>query len=361
MRTDSYERLADVLDKIPNSFAHTKSGAHLRMLKWLFTTEEADLASRMKLKGETTAELATRLGLNEKDLKRRLEKMAQKGQIRAWTSRSGRRYALMPFAVGIYEEQLGRMDKTFAQLVEDYFREGRGSGLYDTEPPIFRVIPVNRAVHSELEIYPYEIAEDMIETSKSWGVRECICKKQQGLLGKPCKYPSSVCIILSPKMENAFDEDPLTKSITKGEALATLRRAEEAGLVHCAQNMQKGHFYICNCCTCCCAVLRAVAQWEMPYALVKSDYVATVDSELCAGCGTCEGRCQFGALKVVDDISRVNAERCIGCGVCSITCPQNALTLKMRDPAKRKVPPETLMDWMVEKAKSRGVNPSELL
>ena len=103
------------------------------------------------------------------------------------------------------------------------------------------------------------------------------------------------------------------------------------------------------------------AHWEMPYALVKSDYVATVDPELCAGCGTCEDRCQFGALKVVDDVSRVDATRCIGCGVCSFTCPQSALTLTMRDRAKRKVPPETLMDWMIEKAKSRGVNQSDLL
>ncbi|RDE12611.1 MAG: 4Fe-4S ferredoxin [Candidatus Thorarchaeota archaeon] len=361
MPTNPYERLAAILDKIPNGFVHTKSGAHLRLLKWIFTPEEADLASRMKLKGETASEIAVRLKLNEKDLKNRLEKMAEKGLIRAWTSSTGRRYALMPFAVGVYEEQLGRMDKTFARLIEDYYMDARGSGLWEAEPPIFRVIPVNKAVHSELEIFPYEVAEEMIETSKAWGVRQCICKKQQGLLGKPCKYPSTVCIVLSPKKENAFDEDHLTKAVTKDEALQILHKAEEAGLVHCSQNMQKGHFYICNCCTCCCGILRAVAQWELPYALVKSDYVATVDPELCAGCATCEDRCQFDALKVVDDVCHVDATRCIGCGVCSVTCPQSALTLTMRDPAKRKVPPETLMDWMVEKAKSRGVNPSDLL
>jgi Fe-S-cluster-containing hydrogenase component 2 len=359
--TNPYERLAATLDKIPNGFAHTKSGSHLKVLKWIFTPEEADLASRMKLKGETAAEMALRLRMKEKSLERLLHRMASKGQIRSWVSRTGKRYALMPFAVGIYEEQLGRMDKTFARLVEDYFREARGGVLFEAEPAIFRVVPVNRAIHSELEIYPYQIAEHMIDSSQSWGVRECICKKQQRLLGKPCKYPTSVCITLSPKVEGVFDDDPITKPVTKAEALDILRQAEEAGLVHCSMNIQKGQFFICNCCTCCCAVLRAVSKWERPQALVKSDYVAHVNPELCAGCETCLDRCQFKALKVVDGTCQVDASRCVGCGVCTITCPQSALTLVRKDPTEISSPPETLMDWMVQRGTARGVNPSDLL
>jgi len=101
MSTDPYEQLAATLDKIPNSFTATEEGTHLRVLKWIFTPEEAEQASKMKLRGETTDELVTRLEIPIDGLKDRLEKMAGKGQIRAWNSSTGRRYALLPMVVGV--------------------------------------------------------------------------------------------------------------------------------------------------------------------------------------------------------------------------------------------------------------------
>ena len=114
-----YEKLAEVLDKIPNGFPPAPDGSYLRILEWIFTPEEAILASHMKLRGETVDELADRLGIYAEDLEDRLEEMADKGQIRVWNSSTGRRYALLPFVVGIWDEQLDRMDEELAQLVED--------------------------------------------------------------------------------------------------------------------------------------------------------------------------------------------------------------------------------------------------
>ena len=167
---DAYERLAEVLDKIPNSYASVEDGTHLKVLRWIFTPAEADLASRMKLRGETIEEMADRLELHVEGIESMLETMYEKGQIRAWDSSTGRRYALIPFAVGIYEEQLGRMDKEFAQLAEDYFVKGRGGELFSTEPAVFRVIPINEAIKTELEIHPYDVAEEIVRNSKSWGM-----------------------------------------------------------------------------------------------------------------------------------------------------------------------------------------------
>ena len=358
---NAYERLAEVLDKIPNSYAHVEDGTHLKVLRWIFTPEEADLASRMKLRGETIEEMADRLDVNIKGMERMLETMHEKGQIRAWNSSTGRRYALIPFAVGIYEEQLGRMDKEFAQLAEDYFVKGRGGDLFNKEPAVFRVIPINEAVKTELEIHPYDVAEEIVRNSKSWGLRECICKKQQELLGNPCKYPKSVCLIFAPKKENAFDEDELTQSITMEESLKILRESEEAGLVHCTMNIQSGNNYICNCCTCCCNVLRGVSLSGTPHAFVKANFVVSVDAELCSGCGTCIERCQFDALSIPEDISEVNPDLCIGCGVCVITCPEGALELESLKDEEKKKPVESFMDWMTQKAISRDVDPSDLM
>ncbi len=354
-----WERLAAVLDTIPNSFTSVDDGSHLDLLKWIFSEEEADLASRMKLVGETVEEMAGRLKEDPSRLLELLETMGQKGQIRVWNSSTGRRYALMPFAVGIYEEQLDRMDERFAELAEDYFVKGGGKGLFDTEPAIFRIIPINQAVQTELEIKPYQVAEDLIEKAESWGIRECICKKQQELLGNKCSYPSSVCIIFA-KTEHAFDDSHLTKPITKQEALEKLREAEEAGLVHCTMNIADGQNYICNCCTCCCNVLRGVSVSGQPHAYVKSDYIISVDSDSCIGCATCVDRCQFHALSVPDDTVLLQPDLCVGCGVCAITCPEQALALVDRE-GHAMEPPSDLIEWMTEKALSRGVDPSDLL
>lgn len=358
---DAYTRLAETLDKIPNGYPHTQDGTHLRVLEWIFTPEEADLASRMKLSGETSEEMAGRLKIPVKELVRRLESMVKKGQIQAWDSRKGRKYGLIPFVVGIYENQVKRLDSTSARLMEDYFRKGSGSGLFSAEPPIMRVVPVNRAINAELEIYPYESAEEIIKSAKSWGIRDCICKTERALVGSPCKFKKAVCIALWPNKENAFDGDELTRAVSMEEALHVLREAEDAGLVHCAMNVQTRHNYICNCCTCCCGVLRALEQYKQPNALVRSHYFANVDEELCSGCGTCNDRCQFHALSSDSGVCTVNKDRCIGCGVCTIVCPEGALTLKPKPESERSEPPGTIVDWMTQRAISRGVDPSDIL
>jgi heterodisulfide reductase subunit A-like polyferredoxin len=66
--------------------------------------------------------------------------------------------------------------------------------------------------------------------------------------------------------------------------------------------------------------------------LASSGYVAVVDEELCAGCGSCADACQFAAISV-DGVALVDVAACMGCGVCVAHCPQEAISL-LRDPAK---------------------------
>ncbi|RDE16451.1 MAG: 4Fe-4S ferredoxin [Candidatus Thorarchaeota archaeon] len=359
---NSYEKLAATLDKIPNGFPAVEDGTHLKILEWIFTPEEAELASKLKLRGETLDEIAGRLRIPKKKLNQLLTTMLSKGQISSWISKSAgsRKYGLLPFAVGIYEEQLNRMDKEFAQLLEQYFKHGFKK-ISAIEPVIFKVIPVNQSIRGELEIYPYEQAEQLLENAASWGIRECICKKQKSLLGQPCSYPTTVCMAFVPNREHAFDDDELTKPVTKEESLRLLKQAEEAGLIHCSYNTQTGHYYICNCCTCCCAVLRGVNTLSNPREYIKTDFVISVNADLCTGCGTCIDRCQFRALSVPEDVCVPNTTRCIGCGVCAMVCPESALELIRKEPAEKPPPPENPMDWMTQRAVFRKVDPSDVL
>jgi len=52
---DPYERLAETLDNVPNGFAKTEDGTHLKVLQWIYTPDEADITSKMKLMPETVS------------------------------------------------------------------------------------------------------------------------------------------------------------------------------------------------------------------------------------------------------------------------------------------------------------------
>jgi heterodisulfide reductase subunit A-like polyferredoxin len=67
--------------------------------------------------------------------------------------------------------------------------------------------------------------------------------------------------------------------------------------------------------------------------LASPGYVAQVDEDLCAGCGSCAGSCQFAAISVDDGVAVIDAAACMGCGVCVSKCPQEAISL-VRDSSK---------------------------
>ncbi len=356
---NSYEKLAKVLDTIPNAFPAMEDGTHLRVLEWIFTPEEAELASKLKMKGETAEEIASRLNLDKKEVEDLLETMDSKGQIAAYHSKEGRKYALLQWVVGIYEEQLFRMDEEFAKLIEDYFTKAKLGGLMGTKPPVHRVVPVNKVIKTEIEVHPYEEVEKSIEGAKSWGVRDCICKVQKELIGEKCNYSKTVCLVFAP-VENYFQNDKNTKPITKEESLRLLRHAEDVGLVHTTRNTQDVINYICNCCSCCCGILRGLIEFKQPHAFAKANYVMTVDEELCIGCEACLERCQFNALEIIDGICQVN-DRCVGCGVCALVCLEDALQLVKRKTDQFEEYPTTRKEWIEQKAKARNIDLSEIM
>ena len=360
MEPDVYRRLAQRLDALPNGYPPTESGVELRVLAKLFTPEEAALAATMRLTREPAAAIAERAGIDSKVAYRTLKGMARKGLIRIKRGKGELLFGLMPFAVGFYEEQLPRLDAELALLVEEYFQETGGAGISSSTPAMQRVIPVEESIPFELEIFPHERASDLIEHAKSWGVRDCICRVQQRLVGEGCDHPVENCLVFAP-VEGAFDHSQVDRAITKEEALQILHEAEDAGLVHSTGNYVGPHNYICNCCTCCCGILRGVAEFGIPTAVAKADFRAVVDAEACIACGDCIARCQFGALAVPDDVCVVDEVRCVGCGVCATVCPTDALSLVRREPGEVPPPPADVREWGARRAKARGISLAEVL
>lgn len=352
MDIESYKVLAGKLDALPNGFPQTENGAEIRLLAKLFSPEEAALTATLHPELEIVESISARTGADPEELRKNLKGLSRRGLINAGKTEDGLGYGLMPFVVGIYEMQVGTMDQELAHLFEDYYLQAFGEML-KVKPQFHRVIPVNETVQNTMEIHPYESAAEIVGAAQSWGVLDCICRKQKALIGEPCEHPIDVCMIMDER-PNAFDHSPVIRSLNQAEAMATLRRAAEAGLVHSVSNNQKGVHYICNCCTCSCGILRGMSNLGISNVVAQSAYINKVDEVLCSGCEDCVKMCQFNALHV-DGVAVVDQVRCVGCGVCVLACSTGALGL-VRRPEENILPvPSTLTEWGAQRSTNRGL------
>ena len=349
MSIDAYEQLARVLHLLPGGFPLTKSGVELQILKRLFSPEEALMASNMTGTGGIADAIAERINQPAEEIGEKLKAMVRRGII--WSSRKDgiRNYRLSPFIVGIWEEQWDVMDHELAHLCEQYFNEGGIAGIMSPSPAINRVVPAHRAIKTE-SVLPYEDVKAIILAAKRFGLRECICRKQQDIVGtRKCDFPLNLCLNFSMAERPARPHD-----ITQEEALRVLDQAEEIGLVHTVGNVVEGVYYVCNCCGCCCGILRGITQFGIENSVAKANYYAVVDPEQCNACGICEDRCHVSACTVAD-VATLDLTKCLGCGLCVTGCSIEAVSLKLRPDAEIIRPPEDYKAWEEQRLRNRGL------
>ena len=360
MSQNPYKLLAERLDTLPNGFPATSDGAELRLLEYIFTPDEADLASSLHIIPETPDEIAQRLkqekhiSINPETLQNELKIMARKGLIRAEKTPIGLGFGILPFVVGIYELQINRLDEQMARLFEDYYKQAFGKML-KIHPQFHRVIPVDESIRMDMEVHPYESASQIVTNAQAWGVLDCICRKQKALIGQPCEHPVDMCMALHHR-PGVFDQNPTIRALSQQEALDTLKRAAKAGLVHSVSNSQEGITYICNCCTCSCGILRGMAELGIANVVARSAFINQVDELLCSGCEICLDSCQFDALSLMDGCANVEEVRCVGCGVCVPVCPDRALGLVRRDEKDILQVPANIVEWGMLRLATRHID-----
>ena len=350
---DVYTQLAKALDALPNGYPATEDGTELAILRKIFSPEDAAMALRLKPIPESAATIARRLRRPQPDVAATLDGMADRGQILAMKKEGRRYYALAPFVVGIWEFQLNRLDRELAELFEAY-APSLLTTVGGSAPALGRVVPVNRRIESQAEVLPYDDLKKLLSSCKSFRVADCICRKEHGLLGKPCSHTMETCLSFSQEANAYEDMAPWGREITLDEALEVLDRSEEEGLVHCTYNVQRGPFFVCNCCSCCCGFLRAVNEHGAPYMLARSNYVAEIDLDECSECGDCaQERCPVGAISNGVEGYGVDRERCIGCGVCAMGCEYDSIRLVLRPEDERQTPPGNVINWSLKRTDSR--------
>jgi len=352
---DVYKRLREKIDKsIPIPSPETKAEVEIEILKRIFTPEEADLALNLSPQPEDAKTIAERVGRSADDIIPVLEAMVRKGGIfKIYTDEP--MYCLVPMMPGIYEFQLGKLTPDMVKLFEKYYAEGQGEAIFSNETPFSRVVPVKRAIPTEVNILTYEEVDNIINGAEVVTLADCLCRSNKKMIGEGCDAPiEDMCILLN-SWGVYYAKNGLGRQVSKEEAKKALDRAEEAGLVHEALNVKeaKDALFICNCCGCCCAILRGITQLKIPTAVAKSNFMAVVDEERCVGCGECVERCHIDAISLDDSVIEINYDRCIGCGVCVPSCPEEALSMKKRE--IQIAPPDTMNDLMIKIMQGRKV------
>jgi Na+-translocating ferredoxin:NAD+ oxidoreductase RNF subunit RnfB len=346
---DIYEQLADALDRLPNGFPRTQSNVEIPLLKEIFSPEEASLASQLRGDMESIDAIAARVGLPDDEARTRLMDMAKHGLVWLDDKAETPRFRLAPFVVGIYEAQLEKIDHELAHLVEQYMAAGGAAGIMGPEPAIHRVIPTQGTVKSEW-ILPYDDVRAILLAAKTFRVRDCICRVEQDYVERRCDFPLRNCLSFSPVERPRGPND-----ISQEEAVAILDETEEVGLVHTVSNVMKGIGYICNCCGCCCAILRGITEWGVENSVAQANYYAVIDVDECLGCGVCLERCQVQAISEQDELTVVEQEQCIGCGLCVTGCPNDAVELQRKPDAEIVHPAVDYATWERKRMLNRGL------
>jgi len=347
---DVYQKLASHLDNLPGGFPPAESGVELRILRRLFSPDEAELAVHVSLLPETARVVAHRAGIASDDACRRLAGMARKGLIYELVTEKGAvKYAAAQFVIGIWEMHVKDLDQELVRDFNEYLPTLAREAL---KFPQLRTIPVNRSLDAQLTVMAYDKAEELVGKAAKILVAPCICRRERHLAGDACDAPEESCLVFDTGAD-LYERNGLGRLIGRDEALAILARAEEAALVLQPGNSQKP-MNICCCCGCCCGVLRSIKPHPHPAALVGSSFEVSFNPDGCSVCGECLSRCQMGALVLEAGAIILNHDRCIGCGLCVSTCPTGSLTLTRRPESKQPKVPKNAIEAVMQLGRARG-------
>jgi electron transport complex protein RnfB len=331
---DVYEKLREILDVHPSGAP--KSKVFDEIIRTLFTPEEAAILLHMNFAPKPVETIASSAGMAVEEADRMLASLADRVLVFGREKGGKRSYGLLPTIPGLFEFPFMKGEMTpelrkLGKLWDDYHREGLGAAFAGDPTPVARVIPIEKSFDPALKVHPYEEVKNLIDSVDFIGLGQCACR----VTLHHCDKPTEMCLFFDAPARFLV-EKKYAREITREEALAVLNRAEEEGLVHTSTNTADKAGFICNCCRCCCIILKGATELNLPHPFAPSAFLAEVKAEECTGCGICaDERCPMGAIEMKDDIASITQEKCIGCGLCVTACPVEAIVL-----ARKSDPPE---------------------
>ena len=352
--TDVYKKLARHLDNTPGGFPETPTGIELKILKQLFTPQEAQLALSLIMLQEPAETIANRAGEPVEDVLPQLLKMAEKGLILHNRVKDQSLFMQLQFVVGIWEYQVNRLTESLIRDFNEYVPYLTRSQFANKTQQL-RVVPVRKAVTTELAVMDYERLDNIIRAQSKILVAPCICRKEHLMSGEGCGKLEEACLMFG-SAAHIYENRGIGRVISQDEALDIIQQGIHQGLVPQPTNSKKP-INICLCCSCCCQILKNIKAYDAPAQIVHSNYQAIVDNSACTGCQSCEDICPMDAIDVDKEqiCASVNLKRCIGCGLCVTACLFDAIKLMPKAADKQVEPPTSIIDTYMTIAKEKGL------
>ena len=206
--------------------------------------------------------------------------------------------------------------------------------------PQDRSIDVDKSLGEYSEVVlPSQVLKYFIEKANHhWVMNFCICRTSM----KCEDYPTDLgCLFLGDAVLGINPQ--LGRLVSKEEALAHLKKCEEARLVHMiGRNRLDAQWLgvkpgekllsICNCDPCCCLWrVSPILAPKIGYKIKKMPGVTVRVTDKCEGCKICtNGYCFVDAIHFIKGKAVISKD-CRGCGRCVSVCPHNAIEIIIED------------------------------
>lgn len=360
MATDVYRKLQKRLDLYSIGFPSTESEVEIKILKKLFSEEDATIYLDLTHLLEPPEAVARKIGLSLPEATEKLRNMAERGLLFSRKENNRTLYGTTPFVHGIFEYQVNRMDKELAELMDQYNTEAMERTMAQNGESFLRTIPIQKSIDVENNIASYDDAVEILKNKKTIVIANCICRTTKQKLDDGCEKQLEACFMFNT-MADYYIEHNLGRQITFEEGVDILTKGQKAGLVTQPATSQNPAG-MCLCCGDCCGVLLGIKSHPRPAEIVSSNYYVSLDNSSCTGCEVCITRCQTDALLMNGSgVAELDPDRCIGCGLCVTTCPAKSFTLLPKPEKMQYKLPGDSMDQMMAIAKKRMTANSKLI
>jgi ferredoxin len=341
----------DIYLEAAEKLGYPGSAACVKFLRVLFRPEEGELLLEF-LEPATCQQVAKRINMDEKALQAKLDDFKRRRLLFYGKTEYVFRFGIHVFFARIPHAKPEYIPQEFWEAWAEFhpeeierFQKGISDELDSLQSPgapVGRVIPYRLAIAASPKIKPEQVLwyEDMAQIfahEEQIGIVECPCRKEF----HNCDRPLMSCYYFSKHiLERDINEHSTMKKLTVEEAIAYSDELEKAGLMHLMPNYAGMPDYVlCNCCECCCVVLKpAISSGRLRQLYAPSRYLATVDTDKCAGCQECVERCFFNAIEMRLTMGSkkkkayIRRDNCMGCGSCVVGCKHSALTFELVRP-----------------------------
>jgi len=241
----AYVKLQKHLDNQVVGLPASRSGAEIKILKHIFTPEEAEIACCLSYKFESLETIFGRTGRlfdSPDELGKTLDRIQKKGGIESKIKGGKMHYCNAPLVVGMYEFQLNRLTPEFIKDFNEYSMDKNfGLAFLSTKLPQMRTIPVSRSIHPKHNVSTFDEVTTLLQQAEEpFVINACICRKKKSLEGGSCRITdrTETCLAIGD-MARMTLRSGIGREITRDEAMSIIEKNQKQGLVRQPSNTEK--------------------------------------------------------------------------------------------------------------------------